>query len=133
LGALGGTSRRGTAVRRLEVAEMAEAAEHEGGQLTLTQARDLRDAAYEKLAELGQRVYETLHGTDRPMPEIASITVHSGQPRGSGDTGTDEPESCVVWHDMHGGCVEYCDPPGVCRDCGSGPVAATVEPVRLLG
>ena len=100
--------------------------------LTLTQAREMAAGSIDSVKQLGELVFALVHGTEVNSIEFASITWKpSGhQPKGGAHRDAPKLPGCWTWHDMHGGCAVYCDPPGTCSPCDSGGGVAA-KPIFL--
>lgn len=94
--------------------------------LTLTRARELAAGSIDSLAELGQLVFAMVYATREVPVEFASITWRPSQRRHA-DVPIPKHSGCWEWHDLHGGCVVYCDPPGACAPCGTTEPSALAE------
>ena len=90
----------------------------------LEKARSLNQSAIESLLLLGEEVFKEL-GFETRADEIVEIRFKkaSDPDAGGGGGGLPKLPGCHTWHDMHGGCAEYCDPPGTCAPCPAEPVA----------
>jgi hypothetical protein len=85
----------------------------------LSRARELQRTARDSLIALGQLVAETLSPGESVDTQFTTVTVNLAA-RATSEESDFDTSGCWEWKNMQGGCVAYCDPPGLCAPCTPG-------------